>query len=309
MTSPVSELIELLSLERLEDNLFRGQSRDIGTKYVFGGQVLGQALSAAQATMAQPRDAHSLHAYFLRAGDIEHPIVYHVDRTRDGGSFSVRRVTAIQHGQVIFFCAASFHEHEDGGEHQLSMPEVPKPEDIEPAPALPPEVFAKLSTKVQRWLSRMGPFEFRHVYPRDELNPPKRPPFQQVWFKLSERVGDAPELHRALLAYASDFHLLGTATFPHGISYYQPNVQMASLDHALWFHRPFRADEWLLYHQKSPIRARPAGNRSVGKRSPGRGLARGLVYDRAGKLVASTAQEGLIRVVTDAPAAAHVPGA
>ena len=297
MTSPVSELIELLSLERLEDNLFRGQSRDIGTKYVFGGQVLGQALSAAQATMAQPRDAHSLHAYFLRAGDIEHPIVYHVDRTRDGGSFSVRRVTAIQHGQVIFFCAASFHEHEDGGEHQLSMPEVPKPEDIEPAPALPPEVFAKLSTKVQRWLSRMGPFEFRHVYPRDELNPPKRPPFQQVWFKLSERVGDAPELHRALLAYASDFHLLGTATFPHGISYYQPNVQMASLDHALWFHRPFRADEWLLYSIDSPS----AQN--------GRGLARGLVYDRAGKLVASTAQEGLIRVVADAAAAAHVPKA
>jgi len=290
MTSPVSELIELLSLERLEDNLFRGQSRDIGTKYVFGGQVLGQALSAAQATMAQPRDAHSLHAYFLRAGDIEHPIVYHVDRTRDGGSFSVRRVTAIQHGQVIFFCAASFHEHEDGGEHQLSMPEVPKPEDIEPAPALPPEVFARLPTKVQRWLSRMGPFEFRHVYPRDELNPPKRPPFQQVWFKLSERVGDAPELHRALLAYASDFHLLGTATFPHGISYYQPDVQMASLDHALWFHRPFRADEWLLYSIDSPS----AQN--------GRGLARGLVYDRAGKLVASTAQEGLIRVVAAAQA-------
>jgi acyl-CoA thioesterase-2 len=297
MTSPASELIELLSLERLEDNLFRGQSRDIGTKYVFGGQVLGQALSAAQATMAQPRDAHSLHAYFLRAGDIEHPIVYHVDRTRDGGSFSVRRVTAIQHGQVIFFCAASFHEHEGGGEHQLSMPEVPRPEDIEPSPALPPEVFAKLPTKVQRWLSRMGPFEFRHVYPRDELNPPKRPPFQQVWFKLSERVGDAPELHRALLAYASVFHLLGTATFPHGISYYQPNVQMASLDHALWFHRPFRADEWLLYSIDSP------------SAQGGRGLARGLVYDQGGKLVASTAQEGLIRVVADATAAAHVPKA
>ncbi|MFC7301434.1 acyl-CoA thioesterase [Cognatiluteimonas weifangensis] len=297
MTSPVSELIELLSLERLEDNLFRGQSRDIGTKYVFGGQVLGQALSAAQATLAQPREAHSLHAYFLRAGNIEHPIVYHVDRTRDGGSFSVRRVTAIQHGQVIFFCAASFQEHEPGGEHQLSMPEVPRPEDIEPAPALAPEVFARLSTKVQRWLSRMGPFEFRHVYPRDELNPPKRPPFQQVWFRLSERVGDAPELHRALLAYASDFHLLGTATFPHGISYYQPNVQMASLDHALWFHRPFRADEWLLYAIDSP------------SAQGGRGLARGLVYDLDGKLVASSAQEGLIRVVADAAAAARVSGA
>jgi acyl-CoA thioesterase-2 len=293
MTSPVSELIDLLSLERLEDNLFRGQSRDIGTKYVFGGQVLGQALSAAQATMdsaGEPRAAHSLHAYFLRAGDIEHPIVYNVDRTRDGGSFSVRRVTAIQHGQVIFFCAASFQQDEQGVEHQMSMPEVPRPEDLAPAPAIPPDVLAKLPTKVQRWLDRTGPFEFRHVYPRDELNPPKRPPFQQVWFRLAEKVGDAPELHRALLAYASDFHLLGTATFPHGISYYQPNVQMASLDHALWFHRPFRADDWLLYAIDSPT----AQN--------ARGLARGLVYDRAGRLVASTVQEGMIRVTEPAKA-------
>jgi acyl-CoA thioesterase II len=295
MTSPVSELIELLSLERLEENLFRGQSRDIGTKYVFGGQVLGQALSAAQATLDRPRAAHSLHAYFLRAGDIEHPIVYDVDRTRDGGSFSVRRVTAIQHGKVIFFCAASFQEAETGAEHQLSMPEVPRPGDIEPATAIPPEQLATLPTKVQRWLDRMGPFEFRHVYPRDELRPPKRPPFQQVWFRLASKVGDAPELHRALLAYASDFHLLGTATFPHGISYYQPNVQMASLDHGLWFHRPFRADEWLLYAIDSP------------SAQGARGLARGLVYDLQGRLVASTAQEGMIRVVDDAAAAAQVP--
>ena len=287
MSSPVSELIELLTLERLEDNLFRGQSRDIGTKYVFGGQVLGQALSATQATLDTARNAHSLHAYFLRAGDTDHPIVYQVDRTRDGGSFSVRRVTAIQHGKPIFFLAASFQQEEAGGEHQLTMPEVPKPEDIEPSPAVPADVLAKLPTKVQRWLSRMGPFEFRHVYPRDELNPPKRPPFQQVWFRLSERVGDAPELHRALLAYASDFHLLGTATFPHGISYYQPNVQMASLDHALWFHRPFRADDWLLYSLDSPT----AQN--------ARGLARGLIYTRDGRLVASVAQEGLIRVLPE----------
>ena len=285
MQSPVSELIELLSLERLEQDLFRGQSRDIGTRYVFGGQVLGQALSAAQATMSAPRPAHSLHAYFLRAGDVEHPIVYEVDRTRDGGSFSVRRVTAIQHGKVIFFCAASFQEVERGAEHQLSMPEVPRPEDIDPAPPLPPEVLEKLPTKVQRWLDRAGPFEFRHVYPRDELDPPKRPPYQQVWFRLPEKVGDAPELHRALLAYASDFHLLGTATFPHGISYYQPDVQMASLDHALWFHRPFRADEWLLYSTDSP------------SATGSRGLARGMIYDVEGRLVASTAQEGLIRIV------------
>ncbi len=303
-TSPepvVHELVELLSLERLENNLFRGQSRDIGTKYVFGGQVLGQALSAAQATMDDargPRDAHSLHAYFLRAGDIEAPIVYSVDRTRDGGSFSVRRVTAIQHGQPIFFLAASFQQQEGGAEHQLSMPEVPKPDDLQPPPRLAPEQLAQLPTKVQRWLSRQGPFEFRHVYPRDELDPPKRPPFQQVWFRLSEKVGDAPELHRALLAYASDFHLLGTTTFPHGISYYQPNVQMASLDHALWFHRAFRADDWLLYSFDSP------------SAQGSRGLARGQVFDRDGRLVASSVQEGLIRVVpaTKADTPLHAKG-
>ena len=292
----VSELIDLLALERLEDNLFRGQSRDIGTRYVFGGQVLGQALAAAQATIDNGRQVHSLHAYFLRAGDIDHPIVYDVDRTRDGGSFSVRRVTAIQHGKVIFFCAASFQDGESGAEHQLKMPEVPQPEDIAPAEPVPADVMATLPTKVQRWLSRGGPFEFRHVYPRDELNPPKRPPYQQVWFRLRENVGDIPaELHQALLAYASDFHLLGTATLPHGISYYTPNVQMASLDHALWFHRPFRADEWLLYSLDSP------------SSQSSRGLARGQIFDRQGRLVASTAQEGLIRVVSDGKAARAVP--
>lgn len=290
MTPPVSELIDLLSLERLEDNLFRGQSRDIGTKYVFGGQVLGQALSAAQSTMTSPRPAHSLHAYFLRAGDVDAPIVYDVDRTRDGGSFSVRRVTAIQHGKVIFFCAASFQEEEAGAEHQPVMPDVPSPEDIAPQDPLPAAVLAKLSVKVQRWLDRSGPFEFRHVIapgerPRDELHPPKRPPFQQMWFRLTGSVGDAPALHRALLAYASDFQLLGTATFPHGISYYQPNVQMASLDHALWFHRPFRVDDWLLYSIDSP------------SAQGSRGLARGQIFDRAGRLVASTTQEGMIRVL------------
>lgn len=295
MTPPVSELIDLLSLERLEDNLFRGQSRDIGTKYVFGGQVLGQALSAARATLDSPRFAHSLHAYFLRAGDINAPIVYQIDRTRDGGSFSVRRVTAIQHGQVIFFMATSFQGEEPGAEHQASMPSVPMPEDIDPSPSVPDQVLATLPDKIQRWLSREGPFEFRHVYPRDELNPPKRPPQQQVWFRLTDRVGDAPELHQALLAYASDFQLLGTATYPHGISYYQPNVQMASLDHALWFHRPFRADEWLLYSIDSP------------SAQGSRGLARGQIYSRDGRLVASSAQEGLIRVVSDAQAVTHVP--
>ena len=293
--SVVSELVALLTLERLEDNLFRGQSRDIGTKYVFGGQVLGQALSAAQQTVEAGRSVHSIHAYFLRAGDITAPIIFDVDRARDGHSFSVRRVTAIQHGQPILVFASSFQKSEPGVEHQFNMPEVPQPEDVEPTEAPAPEVMAKLPAKMQRWLSRMGPFEMRPIYPRDEVKPPKRPPYQQVWFRLTAKVGDEPELHRALLAYASDFYLLGTTTFPHGISYYQPNVQMASLDHAMWFHRPFRADEWLLYSMDSP------------SAQGSRGLARGQIYDREGHLVASTSQEGLIRVVKDAAAAGHVP--
>jgi len=283
----VSELVALLTLERLEDNLFRGQSRDIGTKYVFGGQVLGQALSAAQQTLEPGRSVHSLHAYFLRAGDITAPIVFDVDRARDGHSFSVRRVTAIQHGQPILVFASSFQKSEPGVEHHFHMPEVPQPEDVEPTLAPTPEMMAKLPAKMQRWLSRMGPFEMRPIYPRDEVKPPKRPPYQQVWFRLSSRVGDDPELHQALLCYASDFYLLGTTTFPHGISYYQPNVQMASLDHAMWFHRAFRADEWLLYSLHSPT----AEN--------ARGLARGQIFSREGKLVASVAQEGLIRVLPE----------
>ena len=289
MTHPVvAELVNLLQLERLEDNLFRGQSRDIGTKFVFGGQVLGQALSSAQQTVDDKRLVHSLHAYFLRAGDIEAPIIYDVDRARDGHSFSARRVTAIQHGKPIFVMAASFHHDEPGVEHQISMPEVPKPEDVEAVQAPPVEVVNKLPPIMQRWISRQLPFEVRPIYPRDELKPPKRPPYQQVWFRLIDRVADTPLLHRALLAYASDFHLLGTATFPHGISYYHPSVQMASIDHAMWFHRDFRIDEWLLYSLDSPT--------AVGAR----GLARGMIYTCAGKLVASTAQEGMIRVLSQA---------
>ena len=287
--SIVRELIELLELERLEDNLFRGQSRDIGTKYVFGGQVLGQALSAAQRTVSEDRAVHSLHAYFLRAGDIETPIVYDVERARDGKSFSTRRVTAIQHGERVFVMSASFQVSEDGAEHQLSMPEVPKPEDIAPPEPIDPKVLANVPVKLQRWLGLDGPFEFRHVYPRDEIKVPKRPPFQHVWFRLREPIDATPDLHRALLAYASDFHLIGTATLPHGISYLHGNVQMASLDHALWFHRPFRIDEWLLYSCDSPT-AQGA-----------RGRARGMIYTRDGRLVASTAQEGLIRAVPPAP--------
>jgi acyl-CoA thioesterase-2 len=285
MSDPlVDELVALLRLERLEDNLFRGESRDIGTHRVFGGQVLGQALSAAQQTVEATRAAHSMHAYFLRAGDIAHPIVYNVEHARDGGSFSVRRVVAIQHGQPIFNCSVSFQIDESGVEHQLPMPAVPKPADLPSGPQIPPDKLALVPAKLQRWLAMRGPFEFRRVYPRDELNPGKQPPYQHVWFKLIAPAPDDPVMQRAMLAYASDFHLIGTTTFPHGISYLQKNVQMASLDHALWFHRPFRVDEWLLYSCDSPT-AQGA-----------RGLARGMIYDESGRLVASTAQEGLIRL-------------
>ena len=292
MSSPiVGELIDLLSLERIEENLFRGQSRDIGTRFVFGGQVLGQALSAAQRTVDGERSVHSLHAYFLRAGDVEAPIVYDVDRARDGKSFSVRRVVAIQHGQPIFNFSASFQVHEEGVEHQMHMPDVPKPEDLQPQEPIAPEELSKLPVKLQRWLARRGAFEFRYVHPRNELHPEKRPPYQQIWFKLIDKAPDDANMHRAMLAYASDFHLIGTATLPHGISYLQHNVQMASLDHALWFHRPFRVDEWLLYSCDSPT-AQGA-----------RGLTRGMIYSRDGRLVASTAQEGMIRILPDKPAA------
>ncbi len=283
--SIVHELIDLLQLERLEDNLFRGQSRDIGTRYVFGGQVLGQALSAAQQTVDEGRHAHSLHAYFLRAGDVEAPIIYNVERSRDGGSFSARRIVAIQHGQPIFNMTASFQAPESGAEHQFPMPLVPAPEDLPAGGIIPAEQLDKIPAKRKRWLNKSGPFEFRHVHPRNELTPTKQPPYQNVWFRLVDRVPDSPVLHRSLLAYASDFHLIGTTTFPHAISYLQPNVRMASLDHAMWFHRPFRADEWLLYSCDSP------------SAQHSRGLARGMIFTRDGILVASTAQEGLIRVV------------
>ncbi len=285
--SVVEELIDLLTLERLEENLFRGQSRDIGTRNVFGGQVVGQALAAAQQTVDPSRGAHSLHAYFLRAGDIEKPIVYNVERARDGGSFSVRRVTAIQHGQTILNFSASFQLAEEGVEHQFDMPSVPDPDTLPPTQVLPANQLAKLPVKLQRWLGMKGPFEFRPVVPRDELNPKKRPPFQQIWFRLIEQAPENDGLQRAMLAYASDFHLVGTTILPHGISMVNSRLQIASLDHAMWFHRPFRVDHWLLYAFDSPT-AQGA-----------RGLARGQIFSRDGRLVASTAQEGLIRLRGD----------
>jgi acyl-CoA thioesterase-2 len=288
MSNPiVTELVELLGLERLEHNLFRGQSRDIGTRYVFGGQVLGQALSAAQQTVGAERGAHSLHAYFLRAGDIEAPIVYNVERTRDGKSFSTRRVSAIQHGEQIFNCTVSFQIDEAGFEHEAAMPKVAQADALPARKVLPPDEIDRMPPKLQRWLGRKGPFELRYVEPRDEFNPGKRAPLQHIWFRLVDRIDDSPALHRALLAYASDFNLIGTAMLPHGISWLNGNMQVASLDHAMWFHRAFRADEWLLYSCDSPT-AQGA-----------RGLARGMIYSADGRLVASTAQEGMMRLIAE----------
>jgi acyl-CoA thioesterase-2 len=282
-TEAFDELLRLMQLEQLEDNLFRGVSRDIGTERVFGGQVLAQALQAASHTV-EGRQANSLHAYFLRAGDYKAPIVYDVDRSRDGRSFSSRRVVAIQHGRPIFTLAASFQVEETGLEHQFDMPRVPPPEELEPLALLPREEFDHMPKSMQRWLDRFGPFEFRAVRGSDPDDCEPQPPYKELWFKLHGPLGNDPSLHRALLAYVSDFHLVGTATLPHGISWVHGNLIIASLDHAMWFHRDFRLDDWLLYTCDSP------------SSSGGRGLARGMIYDQQGRLVASTAQEGMIRL-------------
>ncbi|MBT8137652.1 MAG: acyl-CoA thioesterase II [Gammaproteobacteria bacterium] len=281
MTGALEDLIKLLRLERLEKNLFRGQSRDIGSPRVFGGQVLGQALSAAQQTV-EGRRVHSLHAYFLRAGDVNAPIVYDVDRSRDGRTFTSRRVVAIQHGQQIFHLAASFQLPEEGFEHQDEMPDVPGPEELADASSYHPE--GEVPDKLSRFMSRQRPFEFRPVQTPAFLTEEKAPPRQQFWFRTTAAVADEHGLHTTLLSYVSDYGLIGTATMPHGISFPKGNVQLASLDHAMWFHRHARIDDWLLYDCDSP------------SASGARGLARGQVYARDGRLVASTAQEGLIRV-------------
>lgn len=280
------DLLQLLELERLEDNIFRGQSRDIGSAQVFGGQVLGQALSAAHLTV-DGRRAHSLHAYFLRRGDVDAPIVYEVDRARDGGSFSVRRVVAIQHGRPIFNLAASFQEPEQGLEHQAAMPEVAGPDGLQELTDVGPEVLKRLPEKMRRFLTDKRPFEFRPVQEMRFDVVEKLAPVRQVWIRAVDRLPDGDALHQNLLAYVSDYELLGTSTLPHGLRFGRGNVMLASLDHALWFHRSFRVDDWLLYSLDSP------------NASGARGFARGQFFDRAGTLVASSAQEGLVRVVDD----------
>jgi len=284
--SRLADLQQQFELERLEVNLFRGLSRDTGSPQVFGGQVLGQALKAASATIDDGRVVHSLHAYFLRRGDFNKPIVYSVDRSRDGGSFSTRRVVAIQNGEQIFICSASFQTPETGLEYQASAPKVPRPEELKPFTKPPPAELEKLPEKLRRWVEIERPFEFRPVQPYNPLAPVACEPVRQIWMRAVDKLPDDDALHRCLLAYMSDYWLLDTSTMPHGSSFLRGNLIMASIDHAIWFHRPVRVDEWLLYSLDSP------------SSSGSRGFARGSLYSSAGVLVASTAQEGLIRLVS-----------
>jgi acyl-CoA thioesterase II len=286
MDQRLADLLQLLELERLETNLFRGESRDIGSPQVFGGQVLGQALSAAAATV-EARVVHSLHAYFLRRGDSNAPIVYEVDRSLDGHSFSNRRVVAIQHGQQIFNMAASFQVAESGFEHQVAMPQVPPPEGLPESSGPPPQLVARLPERVRRFFEQPRPFEFRTVQPIEYLRPRREAPLREIWFRTVAPIDGDEMLHRRLLAYVSDFFLLDTATLPHGTSFLRPTLVMASIDHAMWFHRPLRVDDWLLYAIDSP------------SASGARGFARASVFTRDGRLVASAAQEGLVRMRKD----------
>jgi acyl-CoA thioesterase-2 len=279
----LADLLQLLKLERVEDRIFRGESRDLGGARVFGGQVLGQALTAASYTV-DGRTVHSLHAYFLVGGDVRAPIVYEVDVARDGRSFSNRRVVAIQHGQPIFNMTASFQVPEQGLEHSAPMPQVPGPEGLADARELPEEIIAKVPEKMRRFLTHERPFHVRPVEPIQIIAPARAAPVRHIWIKTVDSLPDDPDLHRNVLAYVSDYQLVSTATLPHGIHFAEGNVQMASLDHAMWFHRPFRLDDWVLYVMESP------------NASGGRGLAFGRFFARDGRLVASTAQEGVIRV-------------
>jgi acyl-CoA thioesterase-2 len=280
----LDDLIKVMTLERLEMNLFRGESRDIGSPQVFGGQVLGQALVAASATVDRGV-VHSLHAYFLRRGDFNSPIVYEVDRARDGHSFTTRRIVAIQHGEQIFNMSASFQVQEEGIDHQPSMPQVPAPEDLHEQAWHYRNIEGSLPAALRRMLEMKRPFEFRPVQPPNFVVPGSGEPKRDVWFRAVAPLPDDEALHRCLLAYVSDYDLLGTALMPHGHLQDLRQLVIASIDHAMWFHRSVRVDDWLLYSTDSP------------SASGARGFARGSIFTRDGRLVASTCQEGLLRVV------------
>jgi acyl-CoA thioesterase II len=284
MSYRLPDLLAELDLEEIEKNIYRGRSRDIGTPSVYGGQVLAQALVAAARTVGAERVAHSMHGYFILPGDVRSPIVYFVDTLRDGKSFTTRQVTAIQHGRAIFNMAASFQVPEEGIEHQAEMPDVPAPEEL-------PSELDRIRAAAERIpeakraiLTQERPIDVRRVDTLDLFRPERRPPLRHAWFRA---LGDMPDElvpHQSVLAYASDYGLLGTALLPHGLTFQMPQLQAASLDHAIWFHRPFRANEWLLYASDSP------------SASGARGFTRGSIFTRDGLLVASVVQEGLLRM-------------
>jgi acyl-CoA thioesterase II len=288
MPSAVQDLLAILDLEQLEVNLFRGRSPQVGWQRVFGGQVIGQALVAACRTVdVTGRPPHSLHAYFLLTGDPKVPIIYEVDRIRDGKSFTTRRVVAIQHGEAIFTMAVSFHRDEPGMSHQAPMPAVPRPEELPDENEIKTRVLPLMPDPVRRYYERERPIEWRPVELDRYLGKRIADGRFHVWIRATGRLPDEPAIHQCVLAYASDMLLLDSALIPHGRTVFEKTLMAASLDHALWFHRPFRADEWLLYAHDSP------------NLSGSRGLSRGLIFARDGTLVASVAQEGLLRERSD----------
>jgi acyl-CoA thioesterase-2 len=289
MPDVVDEFLDLLDLEALEVNIYRGRNRDLGTGRVFGGQVFAQALVAARRTVEDTREAHSVHGYFILPGDLAAPIVYFVDRLRDGKSFTTRRVTAIQHGQAIFNLSASFHRAEAGVAHQSPMPAVAPPDELTPELALIRSMSHRIPESLRTVLTQERPIDFRPVDPADPFRPEVRAPERHAWFRCVRRLPDEPLIHQAVLAYASDYGLLTTALQPHGLSIRSPGLQIASLDHSLWMHHPFRVDEWLLYVMDSPVAA------------AARGFVRGSIFPQDGVLVASVAQEGLIRTRPTGP--------
>ena len=284
MPFTAADLVDRLDLEAIEHNIFRGKNRDIGTGRIYGGQVLAQALVAADRTVEDDRPVHSMHGYFILPGDLDVPVVYFVDRLRDGGSFTTRRVTAIQHGRAIFNLSASFHRPEEGLEHQTDPPDVPDPETLRPELDLIREAADRIPERLRDVLTQDRALDFRSVDDADPFDTSVRPPLQRYWMRAVGEIGDAPVHHQAVLAYASDYGLLVTSLRPHGMSFRDDRLMVASLDHSIWFHRPVRVDEWLLYCVDSPVAC------------GGRGFARGSYYDRAGRLVASVAQEGLVRL-------------
>jgi acyl-CoA thioesterase-2 len=279
-------LVDTLGLERIEVNLFRGTTPDNSPGRIFGGQVIAQSLLAAYETV-DDRVCHSLHCYFIRPGDPSVPIVFEVDRSRDGGSFTTRRVIAVQHGQQIFNLAASFQVAEQGYEHQSDMPDVPSWRDVPDEFEAQKEALKDAPEEAKAWLSRPRPIEIRSIDGRNDGPAPEpRDPVQRLWFRAKAPIGDDPHMHQVIMAYASDMSLLGTAIRPHGVSWQTPGFQSASLDHAMWFHKPSDFNDWHLYVQDSP------------SASGGRGFIRGAIYAEDGTLVASVAQEGLMRMKT-----------